>query len=147
VGVGVKFLFPAIKWESLIPTVRVLLAFIIHPLATFAPSVSCAGPCATLPCRQAAGIAAAATDVGKEFVEMLKEGDEIEWRDQEKAVRGLGLLLGGRWSALNVTENVGKQVVGFGDNAVTTDTEKLERKAKMQRPNQKKRPAAAVGTH
>ena len=73
--------------------------------------------------RQAAGIAAAVTDVGKEFAEMLREGDEIEWRDQEKVARGLGLLLGGRWSALNVSENIGKQLREGTENATRQRTD------------------------
>jgi hypothetical protein len=87
--------------------------------------------------RQAAGPAGAVAAIGKEVLELFKEGDEFDLKDNEKLVRGLGLFLGGRWSALNVGANLGKQVVGIGDNLVTTDTEAVERKAGLRRKQEK----------
>jgi hypothetical protein len=83
--------------------------------------------------RTAASPASALTNVGKEAFEALRDGEDFDFADQEKIARGLGLLLGGRWSALNVAENIGKQAVGFGDNLVTTSGEAVERDAKSKR--------------
>jgi hypothetical protein len=82
--------------------------------------------------RQGVGPAAAVTELGKEFVELTKAGDSFDWRDAEKLGRSMGLLLGGRWAALNVSANMAKQLAGSVDNLYETKEEAAEREKKAK---------------
>lgn len=82
--------------------------------------------------RQGVGPAAAVTELGKEFVELTKAGDSFDWRDAEKLGRSMGLLLGGRWAALNVSANMAKQLAGSVDNLYETKEEAAERDKKAK---------------
>jgi len=87
--------------------------------------------------RQAMGPTAALTSAGKELVEATRDGEPFDFKDQEKIARGIGLLLGGKWAALNIAENLGKQLVGALDNVWTTEQEALEAKATENRAKKK----------
>jgi hypothetical protein len=87
--------------------------------------------------KQAMGPTAALTSAGKEIAEAMKDGEPFDFKDQEKIARGIGSLLGGRWAALNVAENIGKQLIGTIDNVWTTEQEALEAKAKANRAKKK----------
>lgn len=72
-----------------------------------------------------------ASDTGKVVAKLIDPEKDFEWRDTEKLARGLGLLLGGKWAALGVGANLGKQLLGAADNLKTTDQELKERKARL----------------
>jgi hypothetical protein len=82
--------------------------------------------------RQGTGPAAAVTDLAKSFYAAMKDGEEFDWRDGEKVARSLGLLLGGRFAALNVSANMVKQLVGAVDNLSETQEEKAAREKKAK---------------
>ncbi len=87
--------------------------------------------------KQAAPMITSAVGIGKEFIEALRDDEPFDWTDQERILRGIGGLLGGRWSALNVTKNLGRQLVGLADNLVTTPQEAMEADAGKQRRAEK----------
>lgn len=57
---------------------------------------------------------------------LFKEGEDFDWRDTEKLSRGMGLLLGGRWSALGISANFGKQISGLWENLTGEDEDGAE---------------------
>jgi hypothetical protein len=62
-----------------------------------------------------------AADAVRVIKSLFKDGDEFDWRDTEKLSRGMGLLLGGQWSALGVTANIGKQLAGIWENLTAAE--------------------------
>jgi len=67
------------------------------------------------------------------MAELFKGDDAFEMKDGEKIGKALGSFLGGRWAALNVAANIGKQAVGFVDNLSTSEREKTDADANKQR--------------
>jgi hypothetical protein len=93
--------------------------------------------------RQGTGPAAAITDLAKAFYAAMKDGEEFDWRDGEKVARSLGLLLGGRFAALNVSANMVKQLVGAVDNLSESPEEAAEREKKAKAKAKKEAKDAA----
>lgn len=93
--------------------------------------------------RQGTGPAAAITDLAKAFYAAMKDGEEFDWRDAEKVGRSLGLLLGGRFAALNVSANMLKQLVGAVDNLSESPEDAAEREKKAKAKAKKEAKDAA----
>ena len=93
--------------------------------------------------RQGTGPAAAITDLAKAFYAAMKDGEEFDWRDAEKVGRSLGLLLGGRFAALNVSANMAKQLAGAVDNLSESPEETAEREKKAKAKAKKEAKDAA----